>query len=291
MAGVFSEAFARGAGARENRARAAYQELLNQQADQAMQDQGTMRTLRDLYNQTVQYGGGDQDFLDMATQGGSALQGQDVLNAVQATRNKSDLIQQRRSMAITALAANDDKEFKVAKQHIYDRLTPEEQQQYGEPDTWDRTSIAAFVDPKAAEDMSKIRLSFSGRQDVERTKKELKDEKKDFTPKQIADMTRHNKDVAAAREFVDQQRAKKKSDQQISMLFPNEWSRAQKQPFDAVPYEGLAWGGAAAPTGPVSTDAAPLKRIDRQTATAILREAGGDKMRAREIARQRGYSF
>lgn len=42
---------------------------------------------------------------------------------------------------------------------------------------------------------------------------------------------------------------------------------------------------------PDVTDAPSPKPLDPQTAKAILAEAGGDKEKAREIARQRGYTF
>jgi hypothetical protein len=46
-----------------------------------------------------------------------------------------------------------------------------------------------------------------------------------------------------------------------------------------------AWGGEA------KKDLGIRKKLNKDTAVKILKEAGGDKEKAREIARQRGYSF
>lgn len=55
-------------------------------------------------------------------------------------------------------------------------------------------------------------------------------------------------------------------------------------------------GGAAAPSLPAaptrrSTTGSSTKQLTREAATAILKEAGGDKNKARELARKRGFTF
>jgi len=47
----------------------------------------------------------------------------------------------------------------------------------------------------------------------------------------------------------------------------------------------------AIPPAPTAAPTAAPKQIDSETARALLAEAGGDKQKARELARQRGYSF
>ena len=47
----------------------------------------------------------------------------------------------------------------------------------------------------------------------------------------------------------------------------------------------------AAPTQPTAAAPAQGQQLDTQTAAKILQEAGGDKNKAREIAKQRGYRF
>lgn len=50
--------------------------------------------------------------------------------------------------------------------------------------------------------------------------------------------------------------------------------------------------GGAAPAGGGAAPAAPqAKPLDRETAASLLREVGGDRGRARELAKSRGYSF
>lgn len=88
-------------------------------------------------------------------------------------------------------------------------------------------------------------------------------------------------------------------------VFPDEWKHYKPQlglKDTAQPPEGAASqlkspGGAGMRQlyGPKDTAPAPApstgKTLDQATASQILKEAGGDKNKAREIARQRGYAF
>lgn len=102
------------------------------------------------------------------------------------------------------------------------------------------------------------------------------------TGKALEDLVKADPGYAAAKEYE-------------SNKFVSELESARKMGLD----EYVAKGG--------SSDASKAKRktvweaaqvgkeeskaLDRDTATAILKEAGGDKAKAREIARERGYQF
>ena len=64
---------------------------------------------------------------------------------------------------------------------------------------------------------------------------------------------------------------------------------AERHGFDLPALRRIAGGEGRASSRPAETSGG--KQLDETTATEILREAGGDKEKARRIARERGYTF
>jgi hypothetical protein len=69
--------------------------------------------------------------------------------------------------------------------------------------------------------------------------------------------------------------------------FANAWSRRSRLPAIDRRLAELGAGTGPAPAGAKGGG----KSLDKATAAAILQEAGGDKQKARQLARERGYSF
>jgi hypothetical protein len=227
------------------------------------------------------------------------------------------------ALGLWALGVDDTKQFDQAKQLIYNDLPEEDKAQLGDPDKWTKADIARTLGnsmmggefntlERFAQNYFSSRLMAKNKLDVADKKnsgkssindpkvmsawfqlsKTLDPEQRTEGMKLFTQKINEGSDVMEATEYVSSLADENKKSY--------EESSSAAEDFNAQNKGILGFGKKTMPMPkrPSLMDTASRmgetmgsKQIDADTARQFLQEAGGDKAKARAIAKQRGYAF
>ena len=143
---------AKGAQAREAVQKSNLYAMQMQELQRKQDEEAQAQKAVNLYNDYgTAPGVGPDDLRQMYHDQGIPIQGQKIIQQVDASRK-----QKLSNMALASLSIDDPAEQKEAFKYIHSQLTPQEQQQFGSPDTWTRPQIVSLIGNDDVKEMMKL---------------------------------------------------------------------------------------------------------------------------------------